>query len=40
VATLRIKGGPELKARLASVIAAKPEITRAWGQGRLRPDQP
>ncbi len=30
--TLRIKGGPELKARLVSVIAAKPEITRAWAK--------
>lgn len=27
---MRLSGGPELRARLAAVIAAKPEITRAW----------
>lgn len=43
MATLRIKGGPELKARLAAVVAARPEITRAWAQdaaGRIRSDAP
>ena len=32
MASVRIKGGPELKARLASIVASKPEITRAWSE--------
>lgn len=38
-----IKGGPELKARLASVVAARPEMTRAWAHdaaGGMRRDAP
>lgn len=30
MATVRIKGGPELKARLASIIAGSPELVKAW----------
>lgn len=40
---MRLKGGPELMARLASVVAAKPEITRAWAadaSGRISRDAP
>jgi hypothetical protein len=40
---VRIKGGPELKARLMAVIAAKPEITRAWAEDasdRIAADAP
>ena len=29
---MKLKGGPELRARLASVIAARPEIARAWSK--------
>lgn len=40
---MRLRGGPELRARLASVIAAKPEITRAWAKdaaSRISRDAP
>lgn len=43
MATVRIKGGPELKARLASIVASKPEITRAWAKdaaSRIAADAP
>lgn len=43
MATPRIKGGPELRARLASVVAARPEMTRAWAHdatGKIRRDAP
>jgi hypothetical protein len=30
VTALRIKGGPELKARLTAIVGSKPEITHAW----------
>lgn len=36
---MRIKGGPELKARLAAVVAAESEIERAWADdaaGRIK----
>lgn len=40
---MRIKGGPELRARLASVIAAAPEMERAWARdaaSRISHDAP
>lgn len=40
---MRIKGGPELRARLAAIAAAKPELGRAWGSEaakRIRDDAP
>jgi hypothetical protein len=43
VTTLKIKGGPELKARLAAIIGSKPEITRAWADDaskRIKSDAP
>jgi hypothetical protein len=43
VATIRIKGGPELKARLRNVIASKAEITRVWADDaakRIESDAP
>lgn len=43
MASLRIKGGPELKARLAAVVASKSAITHAWAQdasGRIKADAP
>lgn len=43
MAAVRIKGGPELRARLAAVVAARPEITRAWAHDaapRIRSDAP
>lgn len=32
MATVRIKGGPELKARLAAIPAGAPEIVSAWAE--------
>jgi len=32
VAGVRIKGGPELKARLAAIVGSKLDIERAWAQ--------
>jgi hypothetical protein len=32
MATVRIKGGPELKARLAAIVGSKLDIERAWAQ--------
>ena len=43
MASIRIKGGPELKARLAAVVAARPDITQAWAKdaaSRIRGDAP
>lgn len=40
---MKLKGGPELRARLASVVAAKPEMTRAWADdasSRISRDAP
>lgn len=43
MATPRLKGGPELMARLSSVVAARPEMTRAWAHdaaSRIRSEAP
>ena len=32
MASVRIKGGPELKARLAAIVGSKLDIERAWAQ--------
>ncbi len=43
MASVRIKGGPELKARLASIVASKIDIERAWAKDaaeRIRSDAP
>ena len=41
--TVRIKGGPELKARLAAIVGSKLDIERAWAQDaskRIASDAP
>lgn len=43
MATLRIKGGPELRARLLSVVGSAAAIERAWAEdaaSRIRRDAP
>lgn len=36
MASVRIKGGPELKARLAAIVGSKLDIERAWAQDASR----
>lgn len=43
MASVRIKGGPELRARLLSIVASATEIERAWAEDaahRIRSDAP
>ena len=43
MASVRIKGGPELRARLASIVASVPQLERAWAEDaakRIASDAP